>query len=98
VVVLDQLEDLAAARPDAAARLLALIVSATQQAPDLRFLVTLRWESLEHLVTPEVAAVFGDGTVFDRRTGEQIGETAQLGDRVRWKPGQERVPMVLLDW
>jgi len=62
VVVLDQLEDLAAARPDAAARLLALIVSAAQQAPDLRFLVTLRWESLEHLVTPEVAAVLGGGT------------------------------------
>jgi len=36
-------------------------------------------------------------SVFDRRTGEQIGETAQLGDRVRWTPGQERVPMLLLD-
>jgi hypothetical protein len=36
-------------------------------------------------------------SVFDRRTGQQIGETAQLGDRVRWTPGQERAQMLLID-
>ena len=64
VVVLDQVEELAGARPAAAARLVSLLVAATEETPRLRFVLTLRWESLENLLSPELSAVLSAGTLF----------------------------------
>ena len=64
VIVLDQLEELVGARPDAAAALVRLLVVATKERPRLKFVLTLRWESLENLLSPELSAALSAGTLF----------------------------------
>lgn len=71
VLLLDQFEEAVAADPDGARELLALVIGLVSalpappgEPPPLRAVLTVRWESLGSLLTPELAAAFEDSTVF----------------------------------
>jgi WD40 repeat protein len=68
VLLLDQFEETITADPEGARDLLTLVVSLVTAAETrpypLRVVLTLRWESLGSLLTPDLAAMFEDSTVF----------------------------------
>jgi hypothetical protein len=63
VLFLDQFEEAITTDPEGARELLSLVVSLAGDT-GLRVVLTLRWESLGSLLTPELAATFEDSTVF----------------------------------
>jgi hypothetical protein len=86
VVVADQFEELAATDPASARRLLESIVRITRSdgdGPHARAVLTLRWSSLDDLLTPELAEVLHSGRLLvapmDRnRLRETIVRPARL--------------------
>ncbi|GAA4497950.1 hypothetical protein GCM10023191_042260 [Actinoallomurus oryzae] len=63
VLFMDQFEEAITTDPEGARELLSLAVSLAGDT-GLRVVLTLRWESLGSLLTPELAAMFEDSTVF----------------------------------
>src|SRR5205823_3404601 len=86
VVVADQFEELAASDPASARRLLESIVQLTRPdgaGPTARAVVTLRWTTLDELLTPELAEALRAGRLLvaplDRdRLREAIVRPARL--------------------
>ena len=65
VLLVDQFEELAAADATTAAGLLAMVVALTGETGDgrLRAALTVRWQSLDDLLTPDLAHLVAAGTV-----------------------------------
>jgi hypothetical protein len=65
VLVVDQFEELADAEPAAARELLAaLAAAATADGSQIRVVLTLRGTAFDEVLTPDVAAALGSGSVF----------------------------------
>jgi WD40 repeat protein len=64
VLVLDQFEEAVATDPAGARELLTLVVQLAGPPSPVRAVLTVRWESLSGLLTPDLAAALEDSTVF----------------------------------
>ncbi|OLT03155.1 hypothetical protein BJF90_27030 [Pseudonocardia sp. CNS-004] len=94
VMVLDQFEELAALDPTAARELLAAVVDHTdpRHGRKVRAVLTLRWNSLDELSTPELVEALAGGTVLIGPLGreqlrEAIVEPARRPPGLGFEPG-----------
>jgi hypothetical protein len=94
VLVIDQFEELAALDPPGARNLLEAVLRRTgaQEGPRVRAVLTLRWTTLDELLTPELIGPLGAGTALvgplDRaRLRDAIVRPAERPPGLAFEPG-----------